>query len=76
MKNSLRTQMYSRLNLKDTEELLEIWRNHDTNEWIDEVFEVAEEILVERLGELPGFPVNSGRPGAMSRKKPPGGEEH
>jgi tetratricopeptide (TPR) repeat protein len=53
MKDSTHKQLYSRLNLKDTEELLEIWHNHDTDEWIDEVFEVTEEILVERLGELP-----------------------
>ncbi len=55
MKNSLRAQIHNRLTLKDTEELLEIWHNHDTNEWVDEVFEVAEEILVERLGELPAL---------------------
>ena len=53
MKDSLRSQLYGKLGLKDTEEFLDIWRNHETNEWIDEVFEVAEEILVERLGEMP-----------------------
>jgi tetratricopeptide (TPR) repeat protein len=53
MKESLYKQLLGRLNLKETEELLEIWRNHDANEWIDEVFEVVEEILMERLGELP-----------------------
>ncbi|MCD4674233.1 MAG: hypothetical protein K8R77_16335 [Anaerolineaceae bacterium] len=53
MNNNLRAQIYSRLILKDTEELLEIWQSGDTTEWIDEVFEIAEEILTDRLGELP-----------------------
>jgi len=34
--------------LKDTEELLQIFTAHDTNDWVPEAFEVIQEILAER----------------------------
>ncbi len=53
MSNNLRKQIYNSLNLKQTDELLEIWQKNDRVEWTDTTFEVLQEILQERLGELP-----------------------
>lgn len=52
-KEYLRDQIRNSLNLKDTEELVEMWRTHDTEEWTDLAFEVVKDILQERLGEVP-----------------------
>lgn len=49
----LRTQIYNNLNIKETEELLEIWQEQDTDEWRPEVFEIIEQILARRLGYTP-----------------------
>jgi hypothetical protein len=51
--NYLRAMIYSNLQLKDTEELLEIWTQNDREAWTDEAFDVIRELLAERLGELP-----------------------
>jgi hypothetical protein len=51
--NDLRNQIYNSMNLKETDELIEIWQRHNSNEWSDFAFEVVEEILRDRLGELP-----------------------
>jgi len=56
MDQILREQIYNSLILKETEELLEIWRKHDTDQWNTDVFEIIEAILVKRLGTLPGLP--------------------
>lgn len=53
MSNNLRNQIYSNLNMKDTEELVEIWQTNDRVEWSETTFDVLQEILRERLGELP-----------------------
>ena len=53
MSDTLRSQIYNNLIIKDTEELLEIWQRGDTSEWQDEVFEIVKEILVKRLGYVP-----------------------
>jgi hypothetical protein len=53
MSNKLRQQIHNELNLRETEDLLEIWRTHDHEEWSDTAFEVIQEILSERLGEVP-----------------------
>jgi tetratricopeptide (TPR) repeat protein len=53
MSDTLRTQIYNNLIIKNTEELLEIWQNGDTSEWNEEVFEFIKEILIKRLGYLP-----------------------
>jgi tetratricopeptide (TPR) repeat protein len=39
--------------LRDTEDLLEIWQENDKEQWVDEVFEIIKDILLERLGEIP-----------------------
>jgi uncharacterized integral membrane protein len=41
------------LNLKDTYELLEIWKTNDRVEWSDTAFDMLREILAKRIGELP-----------------------
>src|SRR5258708_34749823 len=48
-KKSLRQKMQE----KDTEELLEIWKKNDRTEWTDIAFEVIRETLIERTGEVP-----------------------
>ena len=53
MSNELHNQIYNELNLRETEDLLEIWRENDHEEWSDTAFEVIKEILSERLGEVP-----------------------
>jgi hypothetical protein len=53
MSNELRQQIYNNLNLKETEELVEIWQKNDRVEWSETTFEVLQEILQQRLGELP-----------------------
>jgi hypothetical protein len=40
-------------NLKETEELIEIWQKSDREEWSEEALGVIREILSERLGYLP-----------------------
>jgi hypothetical protein len=46
-------QIQQRMQEKDTEELLDIWKRNDRSEWTDVAFEVVREILVERIGEAP-----------------------
>jgi hypothetical protein len=53
MSNSLRKQIYNNLNLKETDELVEIWQKNDRVEWSEETFSIIQEILQERLGKLP-----------------------
>ncbi len=59
MNLELRDKIYSNLNSKDTEELVEIWKTNDRVEWSDLAFDILGEILKERLGILPeqGEPV-------------------
>jgi hypothetical protein len=53
MNDDFRSQIYNNMSLKDTEELVSIWQRHNSKEWTDLAFEVVEEILRNRLGELP-----------------------
>ena len=53
MSNDLHQQIYNNLNLKETEELVEIWQKNDHVEWSEDTFSVIHEILQKRLGELP-----------------------
>lgn len=53
MSNNLRQQIYNNFNLKETDELIEIWQKNDRVEWAEDTFSVIQEILQERLGELP-----------------------
>ena len=53
MTDELRKQIYENLDLKETEELVEIWRTNDRVEWTEQAFDVVREILKDRLGKLP-----------------------
>lgn len=53
MDDRLREQIYGSLILRETDDLLEIWRTNRPNEWQPEVFEILAEILQERLGFVP-----------------------
>jgi len=53
MNTDFRGQIYNELNLRETEDLLEIWYTNDHEEWSDAAFAVIQKILIERLGEIP-----------------------
>lgn len=53
MSSDLRKQVHANLNSKNTDELLDIWKINDRVEWSDLAFEVLEEILIKRVGNLP-----------------------
>jgi tetratricopeptide (TPR) repeat protein len=53
MEADLRKQIYNNLNLRVTEELLEILQKNNEHEWDEEAFEIIKEILSKRLGHLP-----------------------
>jgi hypothetical protein len=46
-------QIYSTLNPKETDELLNIWKTNNRSEWSDEVFAMIKEILQGRGVEIP-----------------------
>jgi hypothetical protein len=49
----LRTQIYKELDLRETDDLLDIWTTNDHVEWSDIAFDVLREILQKRIGEIP-----------------------
>jgi hypothetical protein len=53
MNNEYSRQVYSTLELKETDDLLEIWKRNDREEWTDEAFEAIRIILTDRMGTLP-----------------------
>ena len=53
MSKNLHNQIFSSLNLKETDELVDIWITNDRVEWSDIAFDVVQEILEQRLDELP-----------------------
>ena len=53
MSSKIYKQIYSNMNLKETDELLKIWRTHDRLEWSETTFEVIREILETRGAEIP-----------------------
>ncbi len=69
MDEDYRKQVFNALDLKETDELIEIWQNHSREEWTDTAFEIIREILWRRLGELP----EQNPPGA--RPVEPAGDE-
>jgi hypothetical protein len=52
MRNDIRNQIYRNLNQKQTEELIKIWQSQDHNAWTETAFELVEEILQDRIGDL------------------------
>jgi hypothetical protein len=53
MSDNLREQIFESLNLKNTDELLDIWQTNDREEWSDTAFDLIREILSERGVEIP-----------------------
>jgi hypothetical protein len=53
MSSDLHMQVYNNLNLKETDELVEIWQKNDRVEWTEDTFNIIRDILLERLAELP-----------------------
>jgi hypothetical protein len=53
MSDDLRNQIRNNLDLKDPDELLEIWETNNRAEWSDTAFDVLREILQQRMGEVP-----------------------
>jgi hypothetical protein len=53
MDKNLRKQIYNNMNLRETEDLVEIWQENNREEWSDLAFNVLSEILIDRLGKLP-----------------------
>ena len=53
MNNEFRQQIYNELNLRETDDLLDIWQENDRVEWSDDAFEVISEILRSRAVEIP-----------------------
>lgn len=62
MSDEFREQIYNELNLRETEDLLEIWQTNDHDEWSETAFDVIKEILSERLGEIPPQNSSEGEP--------------
>jgi hypothetical protein len=53
MSDYLRDQIYKSMDLKETDELLGIWQTNNRAEWTDTTFEIVEEILKKRIGNIP-----------------------
>ncbi len=53
MKNDILKQIYNTLNLRETADLISIWYEDDREQWSDSAFQSIEQILLERLGEIP-----------------------
>jgi len=49
----LKASILSSLQLKTTDELVEIWTKNDHNEWTDDAFDAIKELLLARLDVLP-----------------------
>ena len=48
-----KSQILGSMQLKTTDELVEIWQNNDHTEWTNDAFDVVKDLLLERLGSLP-----------------------
>jgi len=57
--DSLSNEIYNELNLKSTDELLEIWKKNDRSVWSDDGFKAIKKILIERQGSVPSQQVAS-----------------
>jgi len=73
MNNDLRKQIHNTLNLKDTNELLDIWQINNRAEWSDDAFDVIKDILMERGEEIfeqddPIYEIEEGDEEALDEK--------
>ncbi len=62
IKKFLRQQTYENMDDMETETLIEIWQEADREEWTDVAFEVVQQILLERIGEIPERETAEGKP--------------
>lgn len=69
MGDDLRRQIYLNFNQRQTEELIDIWRVYDSNQWSETTFDVIRQILEERHVELPPEPDMT--PDAITYEKHP-----
>jgi len=46
-------QIFNHLNLRETEDLVEVWQEHDAAQWSTAAFDVIQDILRQRLVQLP-----------------------
>ncbi len=53
MTEEFHAQIYRELDLRETNDLLEIWKTNDRVEWSDVAFDVIRDILLKRTGEVP-----------------------
>lgn len=53
MNDDFRSQIFNILSPKETSELIEIWQGNTQLEWTETAYDVIQEILQSRLGELP-----------------------
>ncbi len=53
MSADLHNQIYQNMNLKDTNELLDIWQTNDREEWSEDAMGIVKQILMERGMEIP-----------------------
>src|SRR5512140_3380971 len=53
MNTEIQRQIHDNMDMRDTEELLAIWKTNDRVEWSDEAFEVIATILRSRGVQLP-----------------------
>ena len=53
MNRDFHKQIYNELNLRETDELLNMWKENNRVEWSDETFDVIKEILKIRRVEIP-----------------------
>jgi hypothetical protein len=51
--NDLRKQIRENFDLKETDEIVEIWTTNDRVEWSETAFDIMKEILEQRLGKIP-----------------------
>ncbi len=52
-RNDIQNQIIENMQLKETDELLQIWKTNDRDAWSDEAFSAVEKILEQRLGTVP-----------------------
>jgi tetratricopeptide (TPR) repeat protein len=76
----MKNQIQDSLRLRETNDLLEIWRRADHDEWTELAFEVVQEILLERLGEIPAAEAQEPEPEVIEptrtpEPEPPSAEE-
>jgi len=55
MDETLRGQIKDNLSTRETDDLVNIWKQQNTDEWEPVTFEIIKEILLERLGKIPVF---------------------